>query len=51
MRQTGGIGSELVHEFLHRLFLLLDGFDEFELSTATIEIVAGAMNAKIRVPT
>ena len=30
--------SQPVHKLLHRLFLLLDGFDEFELRAAAFEV-------------
>ena len=39
--------SQPIHEFLHHLFLLLDGFHEFELRPTAVEIMVGAMYAEI----
>src|SRR5512138_2734787 len=38
---------QLVHQLLHGNLLLLDGFDEFELGAAAVEVVAGPMDAEI----
>ena len=41
--------SNPIHVLLHRLFLLFDGFDQFELRAAAVEVVAGPMDAEISV--
>src|ERR1051325_9195376 len=41
--------SQPIHIPLHRGFLALDGFDQLELRAAAVEVVAGAMGAKISV--
>src|SRR5258706_361314 len=38
-----------IHVFLHSRFLLLDGFDEFELGAATVEVVGGAMDSEVSI--
>ena len=46
---TVGAGTARIGKFLHRLFLLLDRFDQFELRPATVKIMTGPMDAEISV--
>ena len=40
---------ECLDAFEHRLFLPLDGFDQFELGAAAVEVVVGTVDAEIGV--
>ena len=43
--------SEFIDEFLHCLFLALDGFNQFELGAASVEIVRRPMNSEVSIAT
>ena len=41
--------SNALHEFVHRVLLLLDGLNQFKLRPAAVEVVTVAMHLEIRV--
>ena len=45
----GNIRLKPIHQLVHILFLLLDGFDQFELGAAAVEIVAFAVHLEISI--